>query len=257
MRRRAFLGSAALAGLAGCITDSGGGGAPSTTPSAETDGYPPESAGEEAPPNRNIDTDAFGTVDVEGTAVPLAPLDVAYYWFQRREARFADARGQRQYDRSHVLGAVLSTAPDGVDGDPVAGWPTGDRIVCYCGCPHHLSSLRAATLLQNGYEEVYVIDEGFWAWHDQGYPMAGANVTEQPRLQVVEGRTAPELAGETVWAIHDPTGQREAGPIAPDGSFELHLRFTDVTPASVVTLRTSAASMAAPLRELTADVVSI
>lgn len=259
MNRRAFLGSAALAGFAGCLTDiGGGGGTPSGTPTAETDGYPPGSAVEETPPQRNIDTDAFERIDVEGTTVPLAPLDVAHYWFQRREARFADARGQRQYKRSRVLGAVLSPAPDGADdADPVARWPTGDRIVCYCGCPHHLSSLRAATLIENGYEEVYVIDEGFWAWHDQGYPMAGEDVTEQPRVQVVEGRTDPEHAGETAWATHDPSGQREAGPIAADGSFELHLRFTNVTPDSVVTLRTPATAVEAPLRELTGGTVTL
>ncbi|MFB6172593.1 MAG: rhodanese-like domain-containing protein [Haloarculaceae archaeon] len=256
MRRRTVLGSAALAGLAGCLFDVGSE-TPTSTPSAARDGLPPASALGDRPPDRAVDTDAFARVDVRGTAVPLVPVDVAHYWFRRRAARFADARSRRQYDRSHVLGAVLSTAPDGVADDPVAQWPAADRVVCYCGCPHHLSSLRAATLLRDGYEDVYVVDEGFWAWHDRGYPMAGTAVGDEPRLRIVAGRTDPALAGETVWAIHEPTGQREAASIAADGGFDLHLRFADVTPASAVTLRTPAATLTAPLRDLTSGVVSL
>lgn len=256
MRRRVFLGSAALTGLAGCLGGSGGGETPTPKP-GETDGYPPESAIEETPTEQNVDTAAFPRIDVEGTAVPLAPIDVTYYWHQRREARFADARSQRQYDRSHILGAVLSTAPDGVEADPVAQWPTGDRIVCYCGCPHHLSSLRAATLIEAGYQEVYVINEGFGPWFRQSYPVAGEDVTGRPRLHVVRGRTDAAHAGETAWATHDPTGQIEAGPITADGSFELHLRFSDVTPASVVTLQTPRATVEASLSKLANGVITV
>ena len=225
-RRSFVIGSAAL--LGGCL----GGGSGSNAPTNETDGYPPRA--ESTPEERSIDTESFARITVDGTAVPLAPLDVAYYWFRRREARFADARGRRSYDRSHVLGAVLSPAPDGGGSDPVAAWPTDDRIVCYCGCPHHLSSMRAATLLQNGYEDVYVIDEGFWAWHDRGYPMAGEAITARPASYEITGRADPRHAGESVWAWHEPSGQREAAAVGPDGRYVLELRFTDVTPESTI-----------------------
>jgi rhodanese-related sulfurtransferase len=250
MKRRAFLASSALGGvaLAGCLQ---GGGA--TTPTAETDGYPPESTGDDRPPEREIDTAAFGHVEVDGTQVPLAPLDVAYYWFRRREARFADARGQRQYERSRILGAVLSTAGRNSPDDPVKAWPKGDRIVCYCGCPHHLSSIRAAAAIDAGYESVFVIDEGFWAWHDSGYPMAGNDVGDQPASYAVSGRVAPAHAGEMVRVSHEPTGQLEAAPVDADGSYTVHLRFSGVARDSMLTVATPEETVRRPLGELVVD----
>jgi rhodanese-related sulfurtransferase len=255
--RRRFLAGSAVAlagttGLAGCLGGSGGDGNADPGDDSYADGYPPE---QESPPDeREIDESNFKMLDVDGTQVPAIPLDVAYYWFQRREARFADARGEQGFDESHILGAVLSPAPDGLDGDdPVADWPKADRIVCYCGCPHHLSALRAATLKQNGYENTYVIDEGFWAWFDAGYPMAGAEVTSQPALQVISGVADAASAGETAWAWHEPSGQREATEIAADGSYELHLRFSEVTDDSPIVVETPDYRVEGTLAELVAN----
>jgi rhodanese-related sulfurtransferase len=216
--------------------------------SDERNGYPP--ATDTTPTERPVDTAAFERIEVEGATVPLVPVDIAHYWHQRRAARFADARGERSYEQSHLLGAVLSPAPEGRANDPAAAWPKNDRIVCYCGCPHHLSSLRAATLLQNGYENVYVIDEGFWEWHDRGYPLAGSETTAEPAAYHIEGRTAARYAGETAWVWHEPSGQREAAPIANDGRYSLEVRFADVSPSSVLRLRTPDYERRAPLSEL-------
>jgi hypothetical protein len=53
--------------------------------------------------------------------VPLAPVEVAHNWHQRRAARFADARGATSYDRARIAGAVNGPVPDGGSDDPVAG----------------------------------------------------------------------------------------------------------------------------------------
>ncbi|MFB6095868.1 MAG: rhodanese-like domain-containing protein [Haloferacaceae archaeon] len=250
--RRAFLAGAATTGsflLGGCL--GGGSGGDSTE---ANDGYPP--AFEQTPEERSIDTSSFGATIVEGTAVPLAPIEVAHYWYKRREARFADARGQTSYDRSHILGAVLSPAPDGANPDPVTDWPKDDLIVCYCGCPHHLSSLRAATLIDQGYENVYVIDEGFWEWHDRGYPMEGSEVTTQPAVHRIEGRTDPGDAGQTAWAWHEASGQREAATIAADGSYLLELKFSGVSLDSPIRIETPSYELQAPLEQLVSAVVT-
>lgn len=253
--RRRFLAGLALsgaAGLAGCASDGGG----TATPAPDdVDGYPPKP--ESTPDERDIDTSSFKTLDVEGTKVPAIPLDVALYWHQRLEARFVDARGQTSYDQSHILGAVLSPAPDGEkEDDPVTTWPKADRVVCYCGCPHHLSSLRAASLIEAGHENVYVIDDGFWAWHDAGYPMKGSKVTDQPKVRVIKGVVDAAHAGATAWAWHDPSGQREAGPIGDDGTFELHLKFSDVSLNDNVRVETPEYTVEKTLGELVAETVS-
>ena len=249
MRGKAWSRRAVLAGsttiLSGCL---GGMSSSDQTVTNETDGYP--SSFETTPDQRTIDTSSFGQITVEGTSVPLAPIDAVYYWYRRRAARFADARGEQSYQQSHIKGAVLSPAPDGGESDVVTNWPKGDRIVCYCGCPHHLSSLRAADLITNGYKNVYVIDEGFWAWHDQGYPMAGAEITAQPTLHEITGQVDSKHAGETAWAWHEPSGQREATGIGENGQYRLELRFTDVTLDSTILVETPAYQVRAPLQQL-------
>lgn len=286
MKRRrvlASLGGAVGLGLAGCLGSSNSGSTTETSTGAGAgagaggqtatesgtqestvaDGYPPQSAIGEKPSQPAVDPSTFDTVTSRGTEVPLVPIDVAYDWYRRREARFADARGSYSYDAAHVLGAVLSPAPNGQDrSDPITAWPKSDRIVTYCGCPHHLSSMRAGTLINAGYENVYALDEGFSEWFQREYPMAGEkvsqrqNLSQQPGVHVIQGRTPRSDAGEAAWARHEPTGQREAGPIAIDGSYELKLKFWDVTPESVVTVKTPSYTISAQLQTLTSGRVT-
>ena len=274
MKRRTYLAGVAAAGaLAGCLGDGsedGDGTDPTETGDDVTgtatgaeygtngefppdedpaDGYPPEF--DDVPAERAVDTSAFETVTQDGVEVPLAPAEAVHYWYRRGEARMADARGREQYDTSHVYGAVLSPAgAGGTDGDPADEWPEGDRIVCYCGCPHHLSSIRAASLIDAGYEEVYVIDEGFWEWHGRDYPMAGTDLSASPYGHVVSGRTESRHAGETAWARHVPSGQREATTIGDDGAFSMTLRFVDVDRDSPIRVETPGYTVEAPLGRL-------
>lgn len=263
MRRRTFLVSSALAAsttvTAGCLGGDGGSedGSPDSNDSGDqrptADGYAPESV--ESPDPMDVDTGSFERKQVEGESVPLAPIEVTYNWYARREARFVDARGEGQYDDARVEGAAWSPAPDGRENDPVAEWPEDDRIVCYCGCPHHLSSLRASALISAGYEEVYVIDEGFHAWLDAGYPVAGSGVESQASY-VIRGRADARHADRPVYAVHDPTDQREAAFVGEDGSYELTLHFSDLTPDSEIRVDAPDYTVVAPLSELTDGVVT-
>jgi rhodanese-related sulfurtransferase len=230
--RRTFLatGGAALGGVTGCLGGDGGGGAPAF------DDYP--------------------TVESRGRSVPLAPLRDVSDWFESGRARFVDARSRAAYRRSHIEGAVWSPAPEGREtDDPVAAWDADTLVVTYCGCPHHLSSMRAASLMDAGYESVAALDEGFWAWHDEGYPVVGTDADRRPPLRVVEGRTAPSFAGGWAWARHDPSGQREVAPIADDGSYALQVRFSDVAAHEPVRLTTPGYELSAPIADLAAGVV--
>jgi rhodanese-related sulfurtransferase len=278
MKRRSFLatGAASLTATAGClgiggnesteINENGDGDSETTTPwsgyeentptTGNTDGYPPEF--EETPEKRSIDTSSFETKAEGGVEVPLAPIDAVHYWYKRGEARFADARGARSYQAAHVLGAVLSPAPERyrTPNDPVNDWPKEDRIVCYCGCPHHLSSIRASQLINEGYENVYVIDEGFGEWQSREYPMAGDDVENVPKKWILTGRTDAAHAGRNAWARHPDSGQMESTDIADDGSYELHLKFYDVGPDSLVNVETPDYTVEGPLSELTAKSIT-
>jgi rhodanese-related sulfurtransferase len=283
MKRRRFLTALGITGaLAGCLNSGGDNSTPPNTatdastpvPSGGTpdtstrpqqpresnalppdddpdDGYAPADLFGAAPPEPSVDPDSFETLDRDGTPVPLVPIDVATKWYARRSARFADARSQRAYDAAHVYGAVLSTVQTDLSSDPAGDWPETDRIVTYCGCPHHLSSMRAETLIDAGYEEVYALDEGFNEWRRQSYPMQGDQISVQPAARTIQGESATADAGRDAWAWHHPSGQREATRIARDGSYELTLHFLDVTDDSTITVETPSYTVAAPLEELT------
>lgn len=259
MRRRAFLTTAAvgvLGSAAGCL---GGGPGPrnlgsAPDPSVSEAGLAPDP---EEVPAPDADPDSFETLSVEGTEVALVPLEVARAWYHRREARFVDARSQRAYEAVHIHGAVLSTAPDGVADDPTEAWPSEERIVTYCACPHHLSTARGATLREEGHEAVFAIDEGFEPWVRNGYPIEGEDAEEFVRAEwTVSGRVGAEHAGQRVELRHEPSGQREPGPIADDGSFEVTAKFVGVEDATPVTLETPAFERTGPIGDLAAAPVT-
>lgn len=135
-------------------------------------------------------------------------------------------------------------------GDGIEAWPKDDRIVTYCGCPHHLSSIRAAGLQKAGFSEVYVIDEGFGVWAERGYPMSGLRSTTQSDIseRVIEGKLDARYAGEYVWATLDR--QYEAAPIQKDGRFTLVLKFSGLTDETPIRLSTPAYTVTRSLGQL-------
>jgi len=182
MRRRAFLAAAGstVAVTAGCL---------SSSRSVELDPKDPDPSESEVGlatnpvdvPDRDVDEDRFEDYETESKTVKMIPLDVAYYWYNTRKARFVDTRVERQYEAVHVEGAAHSPAPGGGSDDPLDDVNKEDRIVAYCTCPHHLSGIRSANLLDNGYTGVYALDPGFDPWVKQGYQIAG-NDAQNPDM---------------------------------------------------------------------------
>lgn len=246
MRRREALATGAMAitaSFAGCFGNS------ETT----ADGYGPEP--ESVPNERSIDTDSYETKKFDGIDVPLASIDDVFYWYQRQEARIADARQSDQYKQAHIAGAVLSSAPDGGSNDPVADWSKDDRIVTYCACPHHLSGLRAASLIDNNYEEVYAIDEGFISWLDRGYPAKGTEVNADRATYKIHGQSDPAYAGEFVILEQLEADRAEAAPIQDDGSYTLQLHYAGSSNDRFA-VETPTYRIEGSLKELTGSVVT-
>ncbi|OLZ42354.1 rhodanese [Natrinema saccharevitans] len=214
MNRRQFLalgGAASLGAVAGCL---GG--------------------GSDAEAANEFDYELNSTPS--GVDVPLVPVEDAYEWFKNDEARFADARGRAQYDEVRIKDAVFSPAEDAgsIDDDPVEEWSTDTRIVTYCRCPHHLSSQRAASLIDAGYERTYAIDEGLGGggnggWIDRGYPIEGSAVDAEWIEYEIDGTTDSEYAGETVALNQINANRSEIAPIQDDGSYTIPLYFAGST----------------------------
>lgn len=286
MRRRAFLATGLAAVTAGCLSDGGGDDEPGrnetdTTgdgdgtqfqepdftaernqnlpgeapdPSASTAGLAPEPEAVDAP---DVDVDSLATYDPYEESVPLLPVDAAYAWYQRRDARFVDARSLTSYENNRVTGAVQSPAPDVrrgeplPDDDPVSSWDENERIVTYCRCPHHLSGQRASELRAEG-RPAFAIDEGFGEWMDRGYPTAsGSNQRQLVARRHVRGRVDPSHAGEFVYVRDASSDQVEPGVIGEDGTFRVEFYFVDVDADDEITVETPAWSRTAPLADLT------
>jgi len=214
------------------------------------DGFPPTFP--DPPASPDVDPSTFETNDTNGESIPLVPIDVVEKWHRRGEARFVDARGVSDYENAHIYGAVSSSAESGSTGGGIEGWSTDARIVTYCGCPHHLSSMRAAGLMKEGYSRVYALDEGFGPWRNRGYPMAGTAFTNGGSADVrewtLEGSVDQQYAGEYAWARAE--GSQEAAPIREDGDFTLVVKFADATDRTPVEVSTPEFSVTRALGDL-------
>ena len=81
-----------------------------------------------------------------------------------------DARPPADYVTEHVAGA--SSVPFySVDQAVIDKLPKDTWIVCYCACPHAESDALAQALEAEGFDKVKVLNEGYNAWVDAGYPV--------------------------------------------------------------------------------------
>ncbi|HEX7480642.1 MAG TPA: c-type cytochrome [Polyangiales bacterium] len=86
-----------------------------------------------------------------------------------RKARVSllDARTPSDYLVEHIAGAV--SVPFYNPEPYFAALPTDGWIVAYCACPHAESGALAQKLLDHGFQQVAVLDEGFGVWKSKGY----------------------------------------------------------------------------------------
>lgn len=204
-----------------------------------------------------LENGEYPTQQFEGESVPLVPTDDAYEWFDAGDARFVDARSRAEYDEIRVEGAAHSPAPTGLaKGDPVVEWSTDERIVTYCVCPHALAGSRAGTLVGEGYEAVYALDEGLNSWLENEYPVAGDGIGGRLPEYAIEGETDAAHAGEDVWLREPETDQREVTTVADDGSYELTFHFVDLAGDTLLELEAPDYALESTLADLTAGVVT-
>ncbi len=213
--------------------------------------------------NRRQFLAATGTLGVGTLAgclssdLPFVSPAQAFEWHQADEARFVDTRSQSQYDHAHIAGAVFSPAPDGLEeNDPAAAWESDTRIVTYCVCPTTLARQRGESLLDDGFSDVHGLDEGFEQWIEDGYPIEGSGVAERLPAHYIQGVSDREHAGEYVWVREPETDQREVSPIEADGTYELELRFVDLTDETLLVVDAPDYTVEGTLAELTTGVVA-
>ena len=128
------------------------------------------------------------TIEVRGTEVPLLSTQRAFDWYDAGELLVLDARSESEWEQLRIADAELSPHPDGLDrDDPTEAVEADTRIMTYCVCPHTLAGSRAATLIDEGFDSVYALDEGLQDWVEKGHPIEGTGVNDS-----VENVEVPE-----------------------------------------------------------------
>ncbi|ELZ10942.1 hypothetical protein C479_09033 [Halovivax asiaticus JCM 14624] len=214
---------------------------------------------EDRPPHPGTTLDDPSEYDVSPTGgynVPLAPVTDVYGSYLDDDLLVLDARSEAAYSRSRVEEAKLSPAGAPDFDHPTADVATDRRIVTYCGCPHHLSTARAAELYDEGFETVYAIDEGFGGWTDNGYPTAGSG-TAKPVSYVVEGNTDAADAGEQVWLREPETRQQYVARIKSNGTWAMHFEFVEVDDDTLAVLELPNGTIERTLGDLSSETVRL
>ena len=80
-----------------------------------------------------------------------------------------DARPRADYLTSHLAGSL--SIPFYEIERYLDALPRDYFIITYCGCPHAVSGQAADALLAAGFAKVAVLDEGYYFWADQGWPL--------------------------------------------------------------------------------------
>lgn len=124
----------------------------------------------------DAEDDGYDTYYVNGEEVPFVPTPEVYEWYgSDKELLLVDSRSKEAYEKRRIEGAVWSPSGE----DPLEGVSPDTRIVTYCSCPGAGSAAhRGAELIEEGYTEVYVLEDGLDDWVERGYPLAGTEIAE-------------------------------------------------------------------------------
>jgi rhodanese-related sulfurtransferase len=116
--------------------------------------------GDGGPPN-------FEAIDGE---VAYIPVDTVHSEFNAGKSFYIiDARPTNDYNIDHIVGAY--SVPFYEVEQHFDDYPIGDWYIAYCGCPHSESGVVADFFLENGHQNIGILDEGYLVWKELGYPI--------------------------------------------------------------------------------------
>jgi rhodanese-related sulfurtransferase len=102
----------------------------------------------------------------------LTPREVAERLERGEAIRFVDARSTLAWNSAlGQLPGAIRIPPDQVEAR-TRGLSCDLPVVVYCATPLQSGSAQVASRLRDlGFEEVYVLEGGYGAWRDGGYPL--------------------------------------------------------------------------------------
>jgi rhodanese-related sulfurtransferase len=115
-------------------------------------------------------------MEISGLKVPLIGAKAARKLMDEEGTIFLDTRHKDDYDKKHVRGAI-SLSPDDKEEQFVAVQqllPEDARLILYCYGPQcEMAEEVARFLAQLDYKKMIIMNAGFRAWEQAGYPVEG------------------------------------------------------------------------------------
>ena len=102
----------------------------------------------------------------------VSVADVGKAYGEKRRLVLVDARTTSDYARMHIAGAISIPYFNMRDLDKIPN--DGTWVITYCACPHHVSGIVMDELRKRGYPHTAVLDEGLFAWQQQGHAVVAA-----------------------------------------------------------------------------------
>jgi len=105
--------------------------------------------------------------------LPQINAEKAFSLFQSGQALFVDSRDEKDYDKDHIPGAINLPQRKWVEvwPDMQSQVPRDKALLLYCYGGHcGLSTRQGKRLLSEGYENFLILDHGWDAWTEAGYP---------------------------------------------------------------------------------------
>lgn len=169
----------------------------------------------------------------------LIKAKAAYELMKTKEPLFVDVRSRTEFNAEHIEGAISFPFTVIRDTDKYP-FKKERKLILYCGCPHHLSGMSAEVLKGKGYQNIHVIDEGYWGWKALKLPVY-VNPNAPKRMSMnVEGSVAQgnaPLAFADVFLLQPESGQLEATRTDAQGGFRMTLHFSGLKPQDRVILQ--------------------
>ena len=114
----------------------------------------------------------------EGRYVPMK--EVLDAMNSKKRLIILDTRTTSEWQNAHLPGAI--PIPYYISEEEIGNGLPNDKtwIIAYCSCPHAASDKIINMLRKKGYKNTAVIDEGFFKWINDGYPIIAGQAQGSP-----------------------------------------------------------------------------
>lgn len=148
---------------------------------------------------------------------------------QGQKVLVIDVRSNYAYQMEHIKDSISLPLPQIKQRFSALPADKDSTIITYCSCPHHIAEMASDILKEQGYQNVFVLDEGLPGWKRASFPLSGDSANQPISIYWVIGYVVGEfhkpVSNLEVRVYHPRTEQLEFDKTGKDGFYAIPLRF--------------------------------